>query len=147
MKRVVPFLVTLLAMLPVAGSVTGILSATSVRIEAYVNQGGTLAIALLPPPEVTLSGTLGVAFATPDDNLPWTGDLPRVVTVDADYFDGPVLETFPFDRSRLNRPSAMAVTFGACIGDARICVLEEALITISPTTNGDVDVAIVLIGS
>ncbi len=147
MKRVLPLLAVLLAMSPVAaGSVTGILSATAVRIEAYVNQGRTLAIALLPPPEVTLSGTLGVAFAPADDSQPWTDNLPRVVTVDADYFDGPVLETFPFDRNRLHQPAAMAVTFGACIGEARICVLEEALITISPTTDGDVDVAIALIG-
>ena len=62
-----------------------------------MNQGKALAITLLPPPDVTLSGTLGVAFAPADDNRPWTGELPRVVTVDADYFNGPVLESFPFD--------------------------------------------------
>ncbi|MCE2519719.1 MAG: hypothetical protein J4G15_07825 [Alphaproteobacteria bacterium] len=147
MKRALPFLAVLIAMSPaLAGSVTGVLSATSVRIEAYVNQGRTLAIALLPPPEVTLSGTLGVAFAPAEDGRPWTGELPRVVRVDADYFDGPVLETFPFDRGRLHQPAAIAVTFGACIGEARICVLEEALITISPATEGHVDVAIALIG-
>ncbi len=146
MKRALPFLAVLIAMSPaLAGSVTGVLSATSVRIEAYVNQGRTLAIALLPPPEVTLSGTLGVAFAPAEDGRPWTGELPRVVRVDADYFDGPVLETFPFDRGRLHQPAAIAVTFGACIGEARICVLEEALITISPATEGHVDVAIALI--
>ena len=147
MKRVIAILAVLIAMSPaVAGGVTGVLSATAVRIEAYVNQGRTLAISLLPPPEVTLSGTLGVAFAPADDRRPWTGELPRVVTVDADYFDGPILETFSFDRSRLREPAAIAVTFGACFSEARICVLEEALITISPATDGDVDVAIVLTG-
>lgn len=147
MKRIVAILAVLIAMSPaLAGGVTGVLSATAVRIEAYVNHGRTLAIALLPPPEVTLSGTLGVAFAPADDSRPWTGELPRVVTVDADYFDGPILETFSFDRSRLRQPAAIAVTFGACFSEARICVLEEALITISPATDGDVDVAIVLTG-
>ena len=147
MKRVVAILAVLIAMSPaLVDGVTGVLSATAVRIEAYVNQGRTLAIALLPPPDVTLSGTLGVAFAPADDSRPWTGELPRVVTVDADYFDGPVLETFPFDRSRLRQPAAIAVTFGACFSEARICVLEEALVTISPATDGDVDVAIVLTG-
>ena len=147
MTRVVAILVVLISMAPaLAGGVTGVLSATAVKIEAYVNQGRTLAITLLPPPEVTLSGTLGVAFAPADDSRPWTGELPRVVTVDADYFDGPVLETFSFDRSSLHQPAAIAVTFGACFSEARICVLEEALITISPATDGGVDVAIVLTG-
>lgn len=147
MKRVVAVIAVLISMSPaLAGGVTGVLSATAVRIEAYVNQGRTLAIALLPPPEVTLSGTLGVSFAPADESRPWTGDLPRVVRVDADYFDSPVLETFHFDRSRLRQPAAIAVTFGACFSEARICVLEEALVTISPATDGDVDVAIVLTG-
>lgn len=147
MKRVVTILAALISMSPaLASGVTGVLSATDVKIEAYVNQGRTLAIALLPPPEVTLSGTLGVAFAPADDSRPWTGELPRVVTADTDYFDSPILETFPFDRSRLRQPAALAVTFGACFSEARICVLEEALVTISPATDGDVDVAIVLTG-
>ncbi len=147
MKRVVAVLAVLVSLSPaLAGGVTGILSATSVRIEAYVNQGRALAIALLPPPDVTLSGTLGVAFAPADDNRPWTGELPRVVKVDADYFNGPVLETFPFDPGRLHQPAAIAVTFGACFSEARICVLEEALITISPATDGAVGVAIALTG-
>ncbi len=147
MKRVLAILVILISMVPaLASGVTGVLSATAVKIEAYVNQGRTLAVTLLPPPEVTLSGTLGVAFAPADDSRPWTGELPRVVTVDADYFDGPVLETFSFDRSRLHQPAAIAVTFGACFSEARICVLEEALITISPATDGGVDVAIALTG-
>ena len=147
MKRALAILVILIPMVPaLASGVTDILSATAVKIEAYVNQGRTLAVTLLPPPEVTLSGTLGVAFAPADDSRPWTGELPRVVTVDADYFDGPVLETFSFDRSRLHQPAAIAVTFGACFSEARICVLEEALITISPATDGGVDVAIALTG-
>ena len=147
MKRIVAILAALISMSPaLAGGVTGILSATDVKIEAYVNQDRTLAIALLPPPEVTLSGTLGVAFAPANDSQPWTGELPRVVTADADYFDSPILETFPFDRSRLRQPAALAVTFGACFSEARICVLEEALVTISPATDGNVDVAIVLTG-
>lgn len=147
MKRVVAILAVLISMSPtLAGGVTGVLSATAVKIEAYVNQGRTLAITLLPPPDVTLSGTLGVAFAPADDSRPWTGELPRVVTVDADYFDGPVLETFSFDRNRLRQPAAIAVTFGACFSEARICVLEEALVKISPATDGNVDVAIVLTG-
>ena len=145
MKRVAGLLACLIAMAPAAaGSVADLLSTTGVRIEAHVNQERTLAVALFPPPEVTLSGTLGVAFAPANDSWPWTGDLPRVVTADTDYFDGPVLENIPFDGSLLHKPAAIAVTFGACYGEARICVLEEALVTISPASDGHVDVAIVL---
>ncbi len=147
MTRVIAVLAVFISMVPaLAGGVTGVLSATAVKIEAYVSQGATLAISLLPPPDVTLSGTLGVAFAPANDSSPWTDELPRLVRVDADHFDGPVLETFSFDRSRLHQPAAIAVTFGACLSEAQICVLEETLITISPATDGDVDVAIAFAG-
>ena len=147
MIRIIAVLAVLISMAPaLAGGATGILSTTMVRIEASVDRGRTLAISLLPPPDVTLSGTLGVAFAPADEGTPWTDQLPRLVRVEADYFDGPVLETFSFDRTRLHQPAAITVIFGACLSEAQICILEETLITISPAADGDVDVAIALVG-
>ena len=129
MKRVLPCdppCGSALAMSPAGeayGSVTGILSATAVRIEAMdVNQGRTTRFhstaALLPPPsEVTLSGTLGVAFA--DRRMTAShGQLRPATGGDGGrrlFRWSRFWRRFPSTAVRLHQPAAMAVTFGACI--------------------------------
>lgn len=149
MKRAGRLLV--LAVLLLAGpagaeSFATLVSATGVRIETHVDQKDQLVIALIPPLEAPLNGKLGVGFSSPDDGAIWIDELPRVVTVESEYFDGPVLEKLAFDRQFLVTPALLAITFGACLEESGICVLEEAEVTLSPLSDGTVDLAAAMIG-
>ena len=144
--RLLVLAVLLLAGPAVAESVATLVSATGVRIETHVDQKDQLVIALIPPLEAPLNGKLGIGFSSPDDGAIWIDELPRVVTVESEYFDGPVLEKLAFDRQFLVTPALLAITFGACLEESGICVLEEAEVTLSPLSDGTVDLAAAMIG-
>ncbi len=129
-----------------AESVAMLVSATGVRVESHVDLKNRLVIALIPPLGAPLNGKLGIGFSSPDDRAIWIDELPRVVTIESEYFDGPVLEKLAFDRQLLATPAVLAITFGACLEESGICVLEEAEVTLSPASDGTVELAIAMIG-
>ncbi len=129
-----------------AESVAVMVSATGVRVETHVDTKDRLVIALIPPLDAPLNGKLGIGFASPDDRAIWIDELPRVMKVESEYFNGPVLQKLAFDRQLLATPAVLAITFGACLEESGICVLEEAEVTLSPVSDGTVDLAVVMIG-
>ena len=128
-----------------ADDVAGVVSATGVRLQAHVDSADRLVVALVPPETAPLNGKLGVGFASPDEV--WITDLPLVVKAETDYFDGAVLEKLAFDPRRLDTPAVLAVTFGACLEDSGICVVEEAEVTLRRAQDGGVDLALGMAGS
>lgn len=127
-----------------AESVASVVSVTGVRVQAHVDLKDRLVVSLIPPLNAPLNGKLGVGFASPD--ALWIDDLPRLVRIDSDYFDGPVLEKLAFDRRFLLTSGELAISFGACLEDSGICVYEEARVTLRPEADGIVDLSVAMIG-
>jgi hypothetical protein len=56
--------------------------------------------------------------------------------------DLPVARRNRAGRPHLGAPAELAVTFGACLPVTGICVLEEALLTLTPGADGTVDLTL-----
>ncbi len=127
-----------------AGEPATAVSAAGVVLEARVEAPGRLLITLDPPAGALLSGTLGVAYAPLADGSAWLDGLPGTVTAGSEYFDGPVRGTIAFSRQRLAGTAALGVTFGACLLDQGVCVLEEAMVSLEAADDGTVDIAVAM---
>jgi hypothetical protein len=100
---------------------------------------------VLPDSDIRLNGRLGVNFEAREDAPVWGGSLPRLVLGPGDYFLDPVLETIHLDAAALAGPAAATVVFGACLPVSGICVLEEALVTVSRGADGDLDLNLAML--
>jgi len=148
MSRLLPaiaLLAALVAALPArAGELASLRSPSGVTLQASLEQGSRLVIAVLPESDIRLNGRLGVSFEAREDEAVWGDSLPRLVRGPGDYFLDPVLETIHLDPDALAAPAAATVVFGACLPVSGICVLEEALVTLSRDEDGGLDVALAM---
>ncbi len=141
-RTALPLLVATLLLASIAAradTIGAIESPSGVAVQASLEGGNRLVIALLPQRDILLNGRLGVSFDAGADDPAWSGDLPRLVLGSGDYFTEPVLETVHFDPATLAAPVTLAVSFGACLPVTGICVLEEALLTLTPDGAGSLD--------
>lgn len=140
MSRLLPLFAlfcALAAALPArADELAALRSPSGVTLQASLEQGSRLVIAVLPDSDIRLNGRLGVSFEAQGQAPVWGDSLPRLVLGPGDYFLEPVLETIHLDPATLADPAAATVVFGACLPVSGICVLEEALLTLSRDDDG-----------
>lgn len=125
-----------------ADDIAALESASGVAVQASVEGGDRLDIAIVPGAGIRLNGRLGVSFADPDEAAVWGGTLPLLVLGEGDYFTDPVLQTLHMDPALLTGPVTMTITFGSCLPVTAICVLEEALLTVTPGEDGAIDLTL-----
>ena len=150
MTRLKPTIAVLLAFAFLASTaqadtVASLVTPTGVNVQTHLEAGNKLVIAVLPTNDVKLNGQLGIGLTPRDDQMIWLDDLPSVLMVQGDYFEGPVLQSLAFDSEYLTGPAVMGLTFGACLPDSGICILEEAEITLKRADDGTVDLTLVAV--
>jgi len=116
-------------------------SPAGMQVEARIEGDDSLVIGLTPGEGVKLNGQLGVAISA-DGAGPWSGDLPRVITEEGEYFEAPFSETVTFDPARLDGPTTLKLQYGACQLAMAICVFEETEVLVQPNKNGRPDVSL-----
>ena len=139
------FAVAFLAPTAQADTIASLVTPTGVNVQTHLEAGNTLVIAVLPTNDVKLNGQLGIGLTPRDDQMIWLDYLPSVLMVKDDYFEGPVLQSLAFDAEYLTGPAVMGLTFGACLPDLGICILEEAEITLERADDGSVDLTLVAV--
>ncbi len=149
MSRLLPVLALIAALLAVAPAradeLAAVRSPSGVTLQASLEQGSRLVIAVLPDADIRLNGRLGVNFETGDGAPVWGESLPRLVLGPGDYFTEPVLETIHLDPAALEQAAQATVTFGACLPVTGICVLEEALLTLTRGSDGGLDLSVAML--
>ena len=89
--------VAFLASTAQADTVASLVTPTGVNVQTHLEAGNKLVIAVLPTNDVKLNGQLGIGLTPRDDQMIWLDDLPSVLMVQGDYFEGPVLQSLAFD--------------------------------------------------
>ena len=128
-----------------ADELASVRSPSGVTLQAALEQGDRLTLAILPDSDIRLNGRLGVNVEAGEDAPVWAGNLPLLLLGGGDYFTEPVLETIHLDPAALEGPSIAAVTFGACLPVTGICVLEEAQLTLSRGSDGGLDLELAML--
>jgi hypothetical protein len=105
-------------------------------VQAHLATNDKLVITILPTMDVKLNGQLGIGMKALDDYGTWQDDLPSLLVVDGDYFDGAVLQTLVFDGDGIDMSTALGITFGACLPADGVCILEEAEVTLMREDDG-----------
>jgi hypothetical protein len=113
-----------------------LITPAGVDVRAHLEGGDNLVITILPTMDVKLNGQLGIGVKANGASDGWQDTLPSLLMVDGDYFDGPVLQEFAFDAEAMDMPSALLITFGACLPASGVCILEEAEVTLARETDG-----------
>jgi len=113
-------------------------------VQASIEGGDRLSVAIVPFDGVLLNGRLGVSFTAVTRAEAWPDDLPRLVLGPGDYFDGAVLETLALAPGGPDAPASIAVMFGSCLPVSGICVLEETEITVRRDDDGKLSVALAM---
>jgi len=136
---ILALLLSALAAPAAAGEIASLTSSTGVAVQAAVEGGERLVITIVPDGGIRLNGRLGVSFEGED--APWQGLLPHIVYGEGDYFLEPVRESLALDAAALGPGSTLSVTFGSCLPDSGICVLEETAVTLIPAADGSIDLS------
>lgn len=138
----IALLVSALAAPAAADDIAAFTSSSGVAVQAAVEGGDRLVVTIVPEGGVRLNGRLGVSFEAGEGSAAWGDTLPLTVFGEGDYFLDPVLETLPLDAAGLAFSSTIAVTFGSCLPETNICVLEEAAITLVREDSGTLSVTV-----
>ncbi|MBC6439160.1 MAG: hypothetical protein GDA49_01825 [Rhodospirillales bacterium] len=125
-----------------ADDIGSIITPSGVSVQTHVESGDRLVIAVVPTMDVRLNGRLGIGLTPLDDQMIWLDEMPSVLMVEGDHFDGAVLQTLTFDPAHLNGSSSLGITFGACLPVSGVCILEEAKVTLARSTEGDVNLTL-----
>jgi hypothetical protein len=119
-----------------ADTLASVITPTGVDVQAHLATNDKLVITILPTMDVKLNGQLGIGMKALDDYGTWQDDLPSLLVVDGDYFDGAVLQTLVFDGDGIDMSTALGITFGACLPADGVCILEEAEVTLMREDDG-----------
>lgn len=128
-----------------AGELASVRSPSGVTLQASLERDDRLTIAILPDADIRLNGRLGVSLDARDSTTVWGASLPLLVLGPGDYFTEPVLETLALAPAALDGPATASVMFGACLPVTGVCVLEEAVLTLSRGSDGSLDIALAML--
>ncbi len=119
-----------------ADDIASLVTPNGVDVQVHLEGQDSLVITILPTMDVKLNGQLGIGIRALYDDEGWQRELPSLLVVEGDYFDGAVLQRFPFDAGAVETPSTLGITFGACLPASGVCILEETEVTLVRETNG-----------
>ena len=119
-----------------ADTIASAITTTGVDVQAHLSSNDKLVITIMPTMDVKLNGQLGIGMKALDDYGTWQDDLPSLLVVESDYFDGAVLQTLVFDGDGIDMPTGLGITFGACLPADGICIFEEAKIILMREDDG-----------
>lgn len=125
-----------------ADTLASAITSTGVDVQAHLASNDRLVITIMPTMDVKLNGQLGIGMRALDDYGTWQDDLPSLLVVEGDYFEGAVLQTLAFDGDGVDMPTALGITFGACLPADGVCILEEAEVTLMRDSDGALGLAL-----